>query len=174
MSVSFQLPPQARLITTSTIFTAPFNVPTPGKYDFTNTPACQNVSVLELQPNSVYFIDRMSAGGNITEEQFLESIDSFPLLYLKKSIRIQNVYMLPIPIANYFDGNETSAWVWSDKKDDFLQFSFQGVLNQLPSMVGIASVKMQVTLNIFAVESSWYNATFRDQLAKSIGQVNRR
>lgn len=173
MPVSYQLPTQSRFISTSNIFEAAFNVPTPGKYDFTNTAANQNVLCIDLQPNTVYFIDKISVSGNITEEQFLESINAFPYLYVKKNIRKENVYEKPIAIANYYDGNECSAWVFSDKFSDQLIFTFEGVFNQLPSMVGLAAIRLQISMNIFAIESSYYNGAFRDQLATSIGQRNR-
>lgn len=172
MSVSYQLPTQARFISTSTIFTAVFNAITPGRYDFTNTVTNQNVTVIPFQPNTVYFIDKMSVSGNITEEQFLESIDVFPILYIKKKIKTENVYQNPIPIANYYDGSEISAWVNSDKNDDELQFTFQGMLAQPASMVGIGTVKLQVTLNIFAMDSSYYNRHYRDGQLPSIGLRN--
>lgn len=173
MSVGYQLPTQARFIATSNIFTAVFNAITPGRYNFTDTPGNQNVTVITLQPNTTYFIDKMSVSGNITEEQYLESIDVFPILYLKKKIKTENVYQKPIPIANYYDGNEISAWVNSDKLNDELTFSFQGLLAQPASMVGIGTVKIQVSLNIFAMDSAFYNAAFRDRQAPSIGQRNR-
>jgi len=173
MSVGYQLPTQARFIATSTIFTAVFNAITPGRYNFTDTLSNQNVTVIQLQPNTVYYIDKMSVAGNITEEQYLESIDTFPTLYIKKKIKTENVYQNPIPIANYYDGNEISAWINSDKKDDELQFTFQGLLAQPASMVGIGTVKIQVSLNIFAMDSSFYNAAFRDMQAPTMGQRNR-
>lgn len=174
MPVSYQIPTQSRFIATANIFSAVFNAITPGKYDITNTPGNQNVLCIDLQPNTVYFIDSLSVSGNVTEQQYLESIEVFPILYVKKKIRGENVYQLPIPIANYYDGNNTSAWVFSDKHSDQLLFTLQGLLGQPASMVGVAEVKIQISMNIFAIESSYFNGAFRDQLANSIGQSNRR
>lgn len=174
MGITYQIPQQARFIPTSTVFSAPFNVTIPGKYDFTGTVANQNVSVLTFQPNTVYLIERMSAGGNITEGQFLESISTFPSLYVKKQLGNRVVYEKPIPIANYFDGQEAAAYVISDKGGDQLLLTFEGVLNQLPSMIGIATVYIQISLNVFAIDSNFWNNSFRDRQAYSIGQNNRR
>lgn len=173
MGISYQIPQQARFIPTSTVFTAVFNAITPGKYDFTQTATNQNVTVLTFQPNTVYLLERMSAGGNITEGQFLESIETFPLLYVKKKIQNKVVYEKPIPIINYFDGQEAAAYVISDKHSDELRLTFTGLLNQLPSMIGIATVKIQISLNIFAIDSNFWNGSFRDRQGRSIGQVNR-
>lgn len=174
MSVSYQIPTQSRFIATANIFTADFNAITPGKYDFTNTPGNIDVVCVDLQPNTVYFIDSISVSGNISEKQFLEAINLFPYLYVKRKIRKENVYQKPIPIANYYDGNQTSAWVFSDKFSDQLLFTFEGLFNQPASLVGISTIKIQISMNIFAIESSYFNGAFRDQLAHSIGQSNRR
>lgn len=174
MSISYQIPPQSRFIPTSTVFTAVFNAYTPARYDFTQTPTNQDVNVLLLQPGTIYLIERMDAGGNITEGQFLESIDTFPELIIKRSISKENVYNRPIPITNYFDGKEAAAWIHSDKKDDWLTLSFNGLLSQLPSMVGILTAKVQISLSIFAIESAYFVGSFRDSLGGSIGQQNRR
>ena len=174
MSIQYQIPTQSRFIPTSTVFSAVFNAITPARYDFTNTAANQDVNVILLQPGTVYLIERMNAGGNVTEEQFLESIDTFPSLTIKRSVSKENVYNRSIPIVNYFDGLECAAWVFTDKKDDWLTLSFSGLLRQLPSMVGILTAKIQVSLSIFAIESAYFNGSFRDGLGRTIGQSNRR
>lgn len=174
MSISYQIPTQSRFIPTSTIFSAVFNAITPARYDFTGTAANQDVNVLLLQPGTIYLIERIDAGGNINESQFLESIDTFPELTIKRSISRENVYNRSLPITNYFDGKEAAAWVFTDKKDDWLTLSFSGLLAQLPSMVGILTAKIQVSLSIFAIESAYFTGSFRDGLGRTIGQSNRR
>lgn len=175
MSINYQIPTQSRFIPTSTVFTAVFNAITPARYDFANTVANQNVNVLLLQPGTVYLIERMNAGGNLGEEQFLESIDVFPELAIRRSAsRGEGVYNRSIPILNYFDGMECAAWVFTDKKDDWLTLTLSGLLSQLPSMIGILTAKIQISLSIFAIESAYFNGSFRDALGKTIGQGNRR
>ena len=174
MSVNFQIPPDSRLIPTSTRFSAQFNVPTVGLYDFTNTAANQNVTVLNMLPTTVYFIDRISVGGNITEAQFLESINTFCFLYFKKKLNNRNIYQAPIPVMNFIDSGELSNFFFSDKGDDELNLSFEGILNQLPSMIGISPVSIQISLNIWAIDANYFKGAFRDVLDISIGQKNRR
>lgn len=174
MSIKYQIPTQSRFIATSTIFSAVFNAVTPAKYDFANTTANQNVIVLRLQPGTIYLIERLSVGGNITESQFLESIDTFPVLTIKRSSSRESVYSQGIPIVHYFDGLECAAWVHSDKNDDDLTLSLSGLLSQLPSMIGILTARIQVSLSIYAIESSYFSGSFRDVLSTSIGQTNRR
>lgn len=174
MSVTFQIPTESRLIPTSTRFSAQFGVPTAGVYDFTNTVANEDVFVIPILPNTVYFMDRISVGGNITEQQFLESINTFPFLFVKKKILSKNIYKQPIPITNYIDGGELSNFFFSDKANDELILTFEGILDQLPSMIGISPVVIQISFNIWAIEAAYFNGAFRDSLDRSIGQKNRR
>ncbi len=172
MAITYQIPQQSRYISTSTIFTAQFNVPTPGQYDF-NVAANQNINVQELEPNVVYLIERVSIGGTLSEGEYLSSIVTFPYLTIKRSISNQIVYKKPFPIVNYADGIETAAFIHSDKGGDFLTLSFIGSLLQLPSMVGLAEVKIQASLSIYAIDSGYFNAAFRDVQNISMGQRNR-
>lgn len=176
MSINYQVPTQSRYIPTSTVFTAVFNANplNPGKYDFTVPSAGnQNIDVLKLQPGTIYLIERISAGGNITEQEYLAAINVFPSVAIRRKIKKEMVYMRPIPINNYFDGQEAGCWIHSDKSDDVLTMSFQGVLDQIASLVGVAEVKIQISLNIFAIDSAWFNGAFRDEQGHTIGQTNR-
>ncbi len=172
MAIVYQIPQQSRYIPTSTVFSAGFNLITPGKYDFSGV-ANQNVNVLQLNQNVVYLIERLSIGGNIAETEFLSAINTFPLLTIKKSISKEIVYQKPFPVVNYADGIECAAWVHSDRQNDFLTFSMSGLFNQTPAMIGLATLKIQVTASIYAVDSSYYNAAYRDVQNISIGQSNR-
>lgn len=172
MAVNFQIPTQSKYISTSTIFTAQFNVPTLGRYDF-NVAGNQNINIQELDANVVYLIERMSVGGTISEADYLASIDTFPILTIRRSISNTIVYKKPFPIVNYADGIEIAAFIHSDKGGDNLTLSFTGSLLQLPSMVGLAEVKMQISLSIYAIDSGYFNAAFRDIQNISMGQSNR-
>lgn len=177
MSISYQIPVQSRYVPTATVFTAVFNANplNPGKYDFSYSGAGNtDVQVLDLQPDTIYLIERISAGGNLTEGQYLESIDTFCTVRIKQLQQKKMVYQFPVPINSYFDGQEAACWINTQKGGDKLILTFEGVLNQLPSMVGIASAKISIALNIFAIDSAYFNATWQDEQARSIGQVNRR
>jgi len=126
--------------------------------------------LIELQPSTVYFINTISIGGNISEENYLEAVDIFPLLYVKKLKGNMPIYEKPIPISNYFDGNEASVFVVSDIAGDQILLTLEGILEQTPALVGVDPITLQVQFNIFAIESSYYNAAFRDKQDNSIGQ----
>lgn len=172
MSIIYQIPQQSRYVPTSTIFTATFNAITPGKYDFSGA-ANQNVNVLELKPNVIYLIERLSIGANVSETEFLTAIDVFPELTIKRSVSAEIVYQRPFPIVNFADGIECAAWIHSDKQNDFLTFSLNGLFSQTPAMIGLLNLKIQISASIYAIDSSYYNAAYRDVQNISIGQRNR-
>jgi len=172
MSIYYQIPPQSRMVNTSTIFSAVFNAVTPGRYDFTGTTACQNVDVFKTIPGTMYLIERMNAGGNVSEDDFLSSIITFPLIALRKKKSGESILSGNVPVTNYFKGLETATWFYSDKQDDYLTLSLSGLFCQTPAMVGLSPLQVQISMVIFAIESSYFNKFFRDQLRPSIGRGN--
>ena len=170
MGVHYTIPSQSRFVTASVTFTAVYNAVTPGRYDFGGTVACQNVQALEMDQNVIYLIDRMSVGGNIAENDYLASIDVFPRLTFKRSKQQQSIYQFPLPIVNYFDGQECSAWTKSDMKGELLTLSLSGSCRQLPSMIGLTDLILCISLNIFAIDNKDFNASFRSSLCPGAGK----
>jgi hypothetical protein len=174
MSTVFQIPDKSVLIPISTVFQAQFNNPTIGFYDFTNTHGNLGVLALVTKTNFIYFIDRFSVGGNITEEQFLESITAFPQLKVYRRFKNSNIYRSLIPITNYIDNGELSNFFFSNLRNDQLLFDFSGVLRQLPSMVGLVNARIQVSMNIWEIDDQFFSSSHRDMFDISMGQRNRR
>ena len=170
MGVHYTIPSQSRFISASVIFDAVYNAITPGRYDFALTPACQNVVALEMEQNVLYLIDRISVGGNVAENDYLASIDVFPKLTFKRSKQQQSIYQLPMPIVNFFDGQECSAWTKSDIKGENLTLSLSGKCRQLPSMVGVTDLIICVSLNLFAIDNKDFNTAFRQELCPNAGK----
>jgi hypothetical protein len=150
---------------------ATFNVPTPGAYDW-NVAANQNQTILALQPNTIYLIERLSTGADISEIDFLDAIRTLPQLTLRKTQgnRSQTVYALPLRVLNYDRNGGVVAWVYTDRSGDLLTGSLLGVLNQTPALVGRGSVTLNAAFGIYAVEDRNYLVHFREQLSGSIGQ----
>jgi hypothetical protein len=172
MSIIYQIPQQSRYIPTTTVFSATFNAITPGRYDFSGV-ANQNINVVDLKPSVVYLIERLSIGANVAESEFLTAIANFPVLTIKRSVSAEIVYQRPFPIVNFADGIECAAWIHSDKQNDFLTFSFNGLFSQTPAMIGLTDLKVQISASIYAIDSAYYNASYRDVQAISMGQRNR-
>lgn len=174
MSVFFKIPHTARYIATSTEFVGTFNVPTPGVYDFGNAAAPvaanTNVRVLQYKANTAYLIERMSVGGNLGEETYLDSLQTVPLLAFKREKgKGTSLYERPIPFVQFVDSREIAVWTWSDKSDDWLTLSLTGVLNQVAATVGKPTIRLFVGLSIFAVDSNWYQKNIRAALKPNIG-----
>jgi len=165
---SYQIPHTARYIPTTAIFTATFNVPTVGKYDF-GISANKNVLVENLLPGTIYLIDRLSIGGDINEGVFLDAIETLPELILRKSQTKEIVYKKPMPIVQYIDDQDIIAWIKTDKSKEDLTLDLTGVLKQTPSLVGVVDVKIFVSFSIYAIESSVFNFWFTNVLNNQTG-----
>lgn len=160
MSLINQLPTSARPIQTESIFTATFNTPTIGKYDF-NTLANRNVKVHDTNSNSVYFLDRMNFSLDIDEGLFKTSIEVVPTFSLKSQNSMQQKLPTPIPLINYVDNTEYQYY-YEEPTGKLVTAGLSGVLNQTAPLVGIVNIKALVQLNIYEVrDMHWiqnYNA----------------
>lgn len=178
MSVFFKIPQTARFLSTSSTFVGTFNVPTVGVYDFGSFTAPVAVNnrqrILSLKNNTVYLIERLSLGGNIGEETYLDSINTLPTLTLGRERSDMIVYQRPLVFSQFIDNREVAAFVHSDKSDDWLVGSVYGVLNQVPATVGKTPINLYVSLSIYAMDNKAFNAAFRDRLAYTTGQAMRR
>lgn len=161
MAITYQLPKSARFYQTSNRFAATFNVPTLGVYDFA-TAANTGQTIISLEPNAIFFIDRINVGGTIAQEEYLNAVQTFPTATLRFFVENPRVYPLPLPILNYIDNQEAAAWVWSDKGGDRLIMDFAGILAQTPFLVGVAAVTLAVSMNIYRVTDSGFVRAFRD------------
>lgn len=174
MSLLYKIPHQARFLQTANIFTAEFNkvngVPTgSGLYDFAQT-VNDNQTVIPLQSNTIYFLERINIGGTIAEAEYLNAMNVLPLASFKRSQQKQIIYQRPLPIVNYIDNQEINAWFLSDKSSDELVITFTGQLTQTSALVGITFVTIHVGLNIYAIESAHFVANFRNDLFPSVGR----
>lgn len=155
---------KANFLSTSTLFSAVFNVPTPGRYDFAETPACQNVPVMALLPGTVYWIKRLSVGGNIPEEDYSGSIEVFPAITIRRQQRPEPVYRFPVPINKYIDSGNCEAWIVNDRINDQLTLSLSGRCVQLPTMVGVTTLTLSVSFQIYGINDQGFMSEFRSRV----------
>lgn len=160
MSVNFEIPVKNRFIATSTLFSTTFGAFTLGRYDFGSDPGCQNLLAFPMDPENVYLINQMSVGGIVSESDYLFSIVDYPKLIIKQSKRAEPIYQYPIPIVNYFDGVECSAFVRTDFVDETVTLSMQGMCKQLASWVGMTELQIMVSLSVYAIANADYNKMF--------------
>ena len=166
---SYQIPHTARYIPTTNVFTALFNNPTPGKYDF-DIPVNKNMLVEKMLPGTIYLIDRVSIGGDINEGVFLDAIEVLPELTLRKSLTEEIVYKKPMPIVQYIDDQDIIAWVKTDKTNESLTVDLVGILDQTTELIGEIDVKIFVSYSIYAIESSVFEYWFKNTLSNQVGE----
>lgn len=177
MSISIQVPKSAKLIRTVTTFSAVFNADPAylGMYNFGYGTTNQNITVLQTKRGSTYLISRASISGNITGDQFNESLQSayIPYLQLKRIVggtEGENVYQKPVPVNGYFQEQPFTAFFGSDKEGDGIKANFSGILNQTVNLIGVASISLYLNLSIYEINESEYNKVFRskDETIKGI------
>lgn len=152
---------KATFLTTSTLFSAVFGAYTPGRYDFTLTPSCANVNVFSLLPGSVYWISRFSVGGNIPEEDYLGSIIMFPQLIIKNALNQESLYRYPLTIDKYIDAGTADAWFQNDRLGNTLQLTLTGQCQMLPSMIGVTTLSLRISIIMHQFNDAQFAAEFR-------------
>jgi hypothetical protein len=170
MSIQFQLPHSSITNPTTTIFSAPFNVMTPGKYNFLD--AAQNQNIISLLPGNVYLVERLSAGANVSAQDYFSALQLVtpPVITLKKRLTGEPINPNPIPIVQYFDGLELAFWIRSDKKGDFLTLSMSGIMNQTAALVGVPFVSVSISFIIWQINEKEFNSSFRNTIDAGMGK----
>jgi hypothetical protein len=162
MAIQWQIPKLSRFLQAANRFTATFNVPTLARYDF-GIPANARQLVIPTQGNTVYMVERINFGATAGEGDYLAAIDptDSPILILSQAINPQRIYRYPIPLVNYIDNQETSAWFFSDKSGDSIQITMTGKLSQTPALVGVPAIVAAVSLNIYEITNLQWVEKFR-------------
>ena len=166
MSIITTFPFVNNPVQTENRFTAQFNNPTPGEYDFGTLK--QNIQdVITLEYNTVYVIDRLSFSSTINENDFLDSLQTVPLRFrLFRAIDTEFVYQAPYPLVNYVDNSFFQTFLHSDKYEDKLQLSVYGSLDQIANTVGIAQITLQISFSIYQYDSNDFNELYRSSTKK--------
>jgi hypothetical protein len=167
MSLVYQIPKTSHFISTSNTFTATFNVPTIGLYDFAVAGNVGQV-VIPLNLNSVYLLNRITIGGTIPQEEYLFNIVTLPLLRLRYLKENQSIYRSPIPVVQFIDGMEAVAWLWTEQSRDSLIMDLDiGQLSQDAFLVGVATVRINVCLTIFECFDNGFVQEFKKSNSNS-------
>jgi len=149
------IPKSSNYLQTVTRFTANFNVPAPGQYDF-NTAANTGIVILEMNPHSVYFIDKINFSTTTPEEVFFSAVNTVPTATLRKSKDKGVIYQRPLPLVSYLKANEAIAFFWTRQNDDSLIVDFRGILDQPAPLVGVPTIKAQLQLDIYQImDENW-------------------
>jgi hypothetical protein len=158
--ITYKLPRRIRYIPASAIFTATYNAPTIGKYDFNNN---KQVFVEKLLPNTVYLIDSFSVAGTVASEDFLSAIDTVPLFTLAKSLNNEHIFDVPIQLQNYFTDRQIVHFFTTGLNNCGLVATISGKINQIAQFIGIAEIKLSVNISIHAIDESDFEKTLKAQ-----------
>lgn len=166
MAIIKTLPKDARFIQTANIFEATFNNPTAGRYDF-DIIANQRQKVMPINRAAIYFIDRLNFSATIPESDYLLAIDTLPVIQLFYGLSGDPVYSKPLPLVQYIDNQETNTYFSTlnrqDEEDDFITVSMRGVLEQPASLVGVQTIRAQLSLNVYEVTNQQWIKEYRQQ-----------
>lgn len=182
MSVSKTIPRDSRYLSTATGFQATFNVsPYFGQYYFqpaTNTKR----KVIELNPHSVYLLERTNLSGDLPEDVYREALrgaTSATLPYMQLFYKLRNipVFARKIPLINFLRDKETVLYVYTEQNEmnntlqemrDELQMTVGGVLAQPAELVGETTVNITISFDIYEIiEKSWIKQ-FKSGIDKNI------
>ena len=169
MSINYKIPRSSRFILTSNVFTAQFNVPLVGGYDW-GILANVGQKIIDMEPGTIYLIERISVGCDMSEADFLEAITTLPLITLRESQSNEFVYKSPFPISNLIDDKDIVAWVWTDKGDEDLIATFTGQLTQTAALVGRATLSFYINYSIYAIDDSPFSNKIKGILGGSQGE----
>ena len=158
--ITYQLPRKIRFIPASALFTATFNSPTLGKYDFNGQ---QKTFVQKLNNNTVYLIDSFSIAGNIAQEDFLSSINIVPLLNLRKTLNDENIFDVPLQIQNYATDRQIVHFFKTGLDNCGLAANLTGLLDQTPALIGISAITLSINFSLHAVDASDFEKLYRNE-----------
>lgn len=167
--INFPVPHTARYLNSGNVFEGEFNVPTVGVYDF-NVSANVNQKIIDLQKNSVYLLERITVGGNISEEIFLNSIIGIPTIELKTLKTRQTKYEKPISILGFYKNQDVSTFIHTDIANDELVMSLNCSLNQVVETIGIAKIKIMISFSFFVIDNNEYNTVIRRGIDKAYSE----
>lgn len=168
MGININIPAAQTLpLITENQFSATFNAVTPGLYDWDgNTVGSANnaVKILDLEPRSVYIIERINFSANMDEGDFKDvqvpgqALNIWP--YLAET---QNKIILdPIPFINYYDNLEVYIAFKTNEEGDELLVNFNGQLGSNFNIAGKLVAVALLQLNIYRIQSTEWVRKFDD------------
>lgn len=162
MGVSHKLPDDSLFLPTVNLFTADFNVPTVGFYDW-GVAANIGQEVLGISPGFLYFMSIINFGATVDEGTFLQNVNTIPRVQFLTKLSNKGLFGGGYPIANYLKSNDLSAFFWTSQNDDTLIATFTGLLGQNAALAGVPSITAHVSLNIFQIVDKPYISKFFGQ-----------
>lgn len=169
MGLIREIPKRSIYIPTVNRFSAAFNVPAVGQYDF-GVPANQDVIVMRATRGMVYWLDRVSFTATAADGDYLSAISMQPTLKLSWQQDGATIFSRPFPLVNYRDGQECNTVMETTKGNEHVLASVSGVLNQIPNWIGIGAITLQVSLDVYEIHDLNFLSAWRDNTHAGIGR----
>jgi hypothetical protein len=174
MSIIKTIPDSSRLMIVGGVFSADYNDPTIGRYNFTDIKTGGNyrnrgVNLgIELNPGSLYYADKLSFSANIDESDFLETIDlssteNIPKFYMRTAIDLKSVYAYSSRIFKYYENFEIGQYFFNQNVKNYLVADFSAVLKQNANMVGVGTIFAQLSLSIYEIVDTNFIGKYRKE-----------
>lgn len=172
MSLYQKIPADSIPIQTESRFTATFNNPTLGQYDF-NVAANRNVLIHPTNRDSIYLLDKQSFSLDIPEGVFKSAIDTPPMLSFRDSKTNSQILQLPIPYINYFDNLDFSKYYQAIQDGANIVGTMTGVLDQPVELDGIVTITALVQFVIYEIRDQNWIRNYLDPKTVSQGAYMR-
>jgi hypothetical protein len=141
------------------LFTATFNNPTLGKYNW-GVAANQKQEVLKINYQNLFFISTMNFSSTVPESAFLENIETTPKVQFVMDQNNESMYGGAYPLVKYLTDNDISAFFWSRQADDILTATFTGQLGQNASLIAFNTVIAVLALNTYEITDKAFIENF--------------
>lgn len=175
MAIVKKIPDGSRLMIVGGVFSADFNNPTIGRYDFTESLTAggdyRNRKVnlgIELNPGSLYYADKLSFNCNIAESDFLETIDlssqeNIPKFYMRTSVDLKSVYAYSSRIFKFYENFEIGQYFFNSNVKNYLLADFGAKFKQNANMVGVATMFAQLSMSIYEIVDTDFIGEWRNK-----------
>lgn len=173
MAIIKNIPDGSRLMIVGGVFSADFNVPTVGRYDFTESKNAggdyrnRKVSLgIELNPGALYYADKLSFNCNISESDFLETIDlsseeNIPKFYMRTSVDLKSVYAYSARIFKFYENFEIGQYFFNSNVKNYLLADFSAKLKQNANLVGVGTISAQLSMSIYEIVDTKFIGEWR-------------
>lgn len=175
MAIVKNIPDNSRLMLVGGVFAADFNVPTIGRYNFTDSLTSsgdfrnRKVSLgIVLNPGSLYYADKLSFNCNVAESDFLETIDltdeeNIPKFYMRTSVDLKSVYAYSARIFKYYENFEIGQYFFNSNVKNTLLADFGAKFKQNANMVGLTTMYAQLSLSIYEIVDTNFIGEWRNK-----------
>lgn len=177
MSLNVKIPSKSLVFRPTARFVATYNVPTPGKYDFTNEGAPNfvnvNVPLMALKRQSIYLIDRWTFNTTVSTDLYQQGISTNPnpqirLKLIRKSDTIitQTAWDVDAEVSD----EEIMVWFHTDQDEDQLVASFEGQLDQVGDLINFSEILASLKLNVYQISNRAWVEKYQQGTHEAIGR----